>query len=197
MQRARDAPGDGVVVGDAHDEAALVLHQGSIKLGRSFRIGSGGEKRGKGPATSLVKPRSGAEARPAVRARSGAGTGGLRDASSRPRPLPSMARPARLQQAVQRQRTVLVDLQPAARGQLFEGADQAQRGAAQAEGVAFAGGGQAAGPDADQRFDARSVMNSVAAVRVSLRAPARRRRFWYCVRRASYDGWRVRRSPAA
>ena len=37
---------------------------------------------------------------------------------------------------------------------MLEGADQAQRGAAQAEGVAFAGGCQADGPDADHGFHA-------------------------------------------
>jgi hypothetical protein len=36
LQRARDAPGDGMVVGDPHDEAATALHQiaGCLGLGQ-------------------------------------------------------------------------------------------------------------------------------------------------------------------
>src|SRR5690606_26385257 len=58
------------------------------------------------------------------------------------------------QQAVERQGAVGAGGQQAARRQLFERADQAQRGAAQAERVAFAGGRQADAPDADQGFGA-------------------------------------------
>ena len=54
VQGARDAPGDRVLVGDAHDEAALVVHQGehdrrSMKGETRRRLTPNGDRSGRNP----------------------------------------------------------------------------------------------------------------------------------------------------
>ena len=88
-----------------------------------------------------------------------------------------------VEQIVQRQRAVLVDLQPAAGDQLLEGADQAQRARRRPKGSRSPVGAR---PMAQMptRVSARSAMNSVAAVSVSaLTGASQRLRYW--VRSAS------------